>query len=208
MRRLIQDIEGEYDSISTFAEIVQQAASKYFGEVPLYRKRTRDEFLASLGFHVCGYENGEIVFYNIHNNQGEPKASVNLNPASDKFRLRIAQDGHFHVRNGDWEPFGNYFRKFKEFGNEFAQKNRDGFEIPYPADDLQQWAKFFGFQVLLMSEIFQLSDLTPQFDKSSIGGEVNLLTMEPDAVIAGLQKLVVSDLGLKLEQVDQSQPSV
>lgn len=201
LRSFVEEHGEEWGSVTEFAAGLGMAAAEYFGEVRLYRKRTAPEFLASLGFHVAGFEDGKLMFFNIHNNQGKARAKVRVNPAHGKVRSVVDEGGAFHVRNGDWEPFGEYFQKFTEFGEVYTQKSGEPFVIPYPPDKLSQWAKFYGFQVLLMSGIFQLSNLTPQIDRATIGGEVNVLMMEPDTVIGGMQKLVVSDRGLKLERV-------
>lgn len=203
LKQFLNRSDGEFETLSGFADTLAQDAADYFGAVDLNQKRTVDDVRASLGFHVAGYENGDILFFNINNYtaEGRDPAAVRLAPKHKKVRTAVDENGVYQVRNGDWEPFGEYFKKFTEFGKDYTRKSGDRFIIPYPPDDLVQWAKFYGFQVLLMSGIYELSNLTPYRNRASIGGDVNVLMMEPDTVIKGVQQLVIGERGLQLERV-------
>lgn len=203
LKRFLDRTAGEFETVSEFADALADNATEYFGAVNLNQKRMVDDVLASLGFHVAGFEDGDILFFNINNytEEGRDPASVRLAPKHEKVRTAVAETGMYQVRNGDWEPFGEYFKKFTEFGRDYTRKSGDLFIIPYPQEELVQWAKFYGFQVLFMSGIYELSNLTPYKGSASIGGDVNVLMIEPDAVIKGVQKLLIGDRGLQLERV-------
>lgn len=187
---LAEFIEREADSMASINEFAHELEdqAQELGK-PDLNEQIMGIPRTSLGFHVAGYESdGGVRFYNIHNGlkDGEP-TTVSL---ADKSQS-VNRDFDI-VRNGAWEDYAILFDRITEFTETINRVSEKNFQIPYPST-LPNFAKYLGFQIMIVSAIHELSNFSGRGSSPIIGGNIHVLMISPEGVVNGERKTLAID---------------
>lgn len=182
---------GLFDSIDKFAQELETQAREDF-EKQKSKPQITGEPRASLGFHVAGYDDDEEErFFNINNkSEGGDAALVELGNASREAQKKIKEHLMWIVRNGVWEDYAILFNHIAGFSQEL--NSAIDFRLPDPPT-LTNYAKYLGFQILLVSAIHELSSLSENGSRPIIGGKIHVLMISPDGIVDGKRKTLAID---------------
>jgi len=182
----IRTKEEEYDTLSSFASLLQEELRRYIPDIDVSNPRFE---LGTIGFHLAGFVDwgGRLTptFYHIHNGKSQVlemrgegdtidprRVNANHDVPPDIARKLLDEGKAFLIRNGDFRPFAvvieSLSKSFEDLANELI------LIIPY-SRSLEDRANWLKFEIKTMAELYSFSNKA-----SVIGGDIATLTISED----------------------------